>query len=101
MKDESFYQKVHFTTFAWCIAVFIASKPFLWKYTNMNGIRKYFIVNTDLRENMQNFLLIYLSVTNFFIDKEMIEGNFKDTSVKLQVWSRVSHVLDIHIIVKY
>ena len=51
----------------------------------MNGIRKYFIVNTDLRENMQNFLLIYLSVTNFFIDKEMIEGNFKDTSVKLQV----------------
>jgi len=40
MKDESVYQKVHVTTFAWCNLVFIASKPSLWKYKNMNGIRK-------------------------------------------------------------
>ena len=32
-------------------------------------------------------LSIDISVTNFFIVKEMIQGNFKDTSVKLQVWS--------------
>ena len=27
------------------------------------------------------------SVTNFLVVKEMIQGNLKDTSVKLQVWS--------------
>ena len=40
-------------------------------------------VNTNIRENAE--FSINRSVTDFFIVKEMIQGNLKDTSVKLKV----------------